>query len=384
MTEGEGHRERSRSRSWRARPVRPAWAEILRHLAFGLAVFAVFWLSVTTPAGAQPLQIVVGSVAVVGTLLSSQLPLVGASLAAAATAIAWPLGLTADPFLLASIGVFAVAERRGSQRFPWWLLAAGALLGMIMLLLGSEPTDGMFDPRMRALLLSAVVIGAAWVLGVRTRQARESAATQARTEERLRLARDVHDVLSHSLGTIGVRAGVAAHVTSLREPELRGVLREVEEQSRSSLGELKSLLQHERTHIDSPASSLHALLSVVIGAAEQAGIHTVVHYTGEPDSIPTPARTTLYRIAQEAVTNTIRHAAASQLRLDLNVGASAVELVVADDGKRNRQRVREGHGLTGMRERVAAVDGELRLESSDHGFTVTATLPLPQLTGRPQ
>jgi signal transduction histidine kinase len=349
-------------------------------LFFSLAVFVGLWLSVPASAGWRLPQLTLGAVAVLGAVLSRWVPFTGALMAGIVTAVAWGFGVTADPFLLAGVGVFAVAERRGSRRFPWWLLTVCVLLVLAALVLGNPTGAPGFEVRMRGVLLSAVVLVAAWVLGVRTRQARQEAAARARADERLRLARDVHDVLSHSLGTIGVRAGVAAHITALGEGELRETLRDVEAQARGSLAELKSLLQRERS--DDPDSSaaslpLTGLLRDVASTAEQSGLRVELDCPESLDELPVVVRTTVHRVVQEAVTNSIRHAAASTLHVSATLTDATVEVTVRDDGIGARDGVSEGHGLTGMRERVALAGGNLRIAPIPRGFAVTACLPLP-------
>ena len=357
---------------------RRAWLLVLGTLLFSLTVFAGMWLTVTAPAGLRAWQLALGAVAVLGAVLSRRLPLVGVFLAGIATALGWSFGVTVDPFLLVSVGVLTFAERRGSRRFPWWLLIAWAGLVVTALVLGSPPDAAGFEDRMRGALLSAIVLAAAWVLGVRTRQARLEAAARARTDERRRLARDVHDALSHSLGAIGVQAGVAAHVTALGEPELRATLQEVESQARSSLLELKSLLHSERSALSETGTAslpLIGLLRDTARTAERSGLMVELDSTDSVDSLPAAVRATVHRIVQEAVTNAIRHAEASTLSISVAVLDVSVEVVVSDDGIGAPDGVREGHGLTGMRERVALVGGELSVEPTSTGLTVFAHLP---------
>lgn len=305
-----------------------------------------------------------------------------------ATTSAWMLGVTADPFVLTAVALFVVAERQGSQRFPWWMLGAGGGVAVAALGLSAEGVENRF----RGMLLGALVLGASWFLGVRTRQVHEEAAARSRAEERLRLARDVHDVLSHSLGTIGMRAGIAAHVPTLGEAELRAVLREVEEGARSSLAELKGVLQRERAggeELSAPflsaqslaaqslsAQSLSAALADIARSAERADVRTRLDLTGDLDELPAAVRTTVYRLVQEAVTNAVRHASATSLVVTARAAADRVHLEVRDDGRGAAPGFREGHGLTGMRERVALLGGTLQLETAAPGFGITVTLPL--------
>lgn len=257
------------------------------------------------------------------------------------------------------------------------MVAGAAVLLIASLGLDAEGVEGRF----RGLLLSAVVLSASWVLGVRTRQVRVEVAARSRAEERLRLARDVHDVLSHSLGTIGVQAGVAAHVSSLSEDDLRVLLRDIEGDARESLKELKELLQRERAgdaDADWAPSSLRltALLEDIGQSAERAGLRTRLDIAALVDALPAAAGSTVHRVVQEAVTNAIRHASASSLVIAVRVSDDGVNVEVRDDGHGAPDGLREGYGLTGMRERIALAGGTLSVAATARGFSVAATLPL--------
>lgn len=363
-------------------PEHLTWKVLLGRLLFGLTVFAAFWLTVPIADADRPLQLALGAAAVGGMLVGVRVPLLGSLVASAATAGGLGCGVSVDPFLLASVGVFAVAERHGSRRFPWWLLVIGIVMMLGTLVLGGDPGDTEFVDRTRTVLLSALVLAAAWVLGVRTRQARETAEVRARSEERLRLARDVHDVLSHSLSAIGVQAGVAAHIETLGESELRNALREIETTSRDSLSELTTLLHRERTanspgEPDSKASlPLAESLRDLVRTAERGGQRVELDCSGDLEELPAPVRTTVHRVAQEAITNALRHAAATELVITVTTDNVALDLTVRDNGQGAQPGFREGHGLTGMRERVELVGGVLHIEDSAAGFTVHSRVPL--------
>lgn len=357
------------------------WKALLGRLLFGFAVFAAFWLTVPVVDADRRLQLMLGAAAVGGMLVGARVPLLGSLVAATATAAGLGCGVTVDPFLLASVGVLAVAERSASRRFPWWLLVIGFVLTLGTLVLGGDPGSTEFVDRTRTLLLSALVLAAAWALGVRTRQSRETAEARARAEERLRLARDVHDVLSHSLSAIGVQAGVVAHVKTLGESELRDALREIEIQSRGSLAELKALLHRERetdTAMETdPMASLPLAESLrdLVRTAERAGLRVELDFSGDLDGSPAHIRTTVHRVAQEAITNALRHAVGTELMITAATDNTTLDVMVCDNGRGAQVGFGEGHGLTGMRERVEMVGGDLRVEATSAGFTVHARLP---------
>lgn len=386
-------------------PPHPSTARfsLLTRVILALVVFSGLWLSVIPPEGGRALQLALGATAAVAAVASKWVPLSGTLIAGIATAAAWILGLTVDPFLLAGISIVTIAERQGRRRFPIWILISGAILALATLTVQVGPDSPSREATWRGILLSAIVVAGAWAIGVRTRQLREQAAEQARTVERLRVARDVHDVLSHSLSTIGVQAGVAAHVEALSVAELRDTLRGIETQSRDSLRELHTLLHHERSGAGSDAGSgensprdrpqgsppsLTVLLGDLAVSARASGLRVVLEAKDEAlDRLPADAQTTIHRIAQEATTNTIRHANATTLTISVIPGAGSVDVIITDDGigahnvagtstdDRAAAKPREGHGITGMRERVALLGGTLEVDGSG-GFVVRASIPV--------
>ncbi|MDF1488375.1 sensor histidine kinase [Tessaracoccus caeni] len=353
-----------------------AWrlSAVLRDLFFGAAVSIGLWLTVlpATPA-ARGWQLVLVVTCLVAVLVRAWLPVASAVIATAATVVGWALGVTADPCVLAGLCVFAVAERHGLRVLPRWLIVATVLVGLAMLVLGGDQAQA----GLRSVILSGIVLGAAWALGTRTRQARQESAARARSDERLRLSREVHDVLSHSLGTIGVQAGIAAHVSSLDEAQLRATLREVETDARSSLDELRELLRREREDVEhTPGASLSEVIRGVTRSLQRAGIEAMVEVDAAADALPVVHKETIRRIVQEAVTNTIRHSGARSCRVMVKRLDGRVEVTVSDDGHGISGSPHEGHGLRGLRERAALLDGRLDVRDSEAGFTVVVSLPV--------
>lgn len=335
------------------------------------------------------MQLAVGGAAVIAAVASTRFPLIGTLVAGVATAAAWALGITADPFLLASIGIATIAERRGERRFPMGVVIGGAVLALLTLTVQVGPAIRGQETLWRGLLLGVIVVSGAWAIGVRTRQVKDQAAEQARAVERLRVARDVHDVLSHSLSTIGVQAGVAAHVEALPESQLRSTLQQIETQSRASLQELRALLHDQRSGPGAPGDSSPSLatqLQHTAEAAERSGLRVTLRTSGELARLSREAQAAIHRIAQEATTNAIRHADASELTINVTAADRSVEIRVADNGigtgtlaeAGTGPHPRGGHGLTGMRERAALLGGALRVDGSD-GFVVHATIPVEVL-----
>jgi signal transduction histidine kinase len=199
--------------------------------------------------------------------------------------------------------------------------------------------------------------------------------------ERLRMAQEVHDVVSHSLAMINVQAGVAAHVADRRPEQAVAALREIREASRVALADLRTTLAVLRdpqasdltTVAEMPTSAGLHRLAEVVRAGEAAGLDVAV--SGEPGPLPAPVDRAAFRIVQEAVTNVIRHArGARRLTIDLDRRDGSLVLRVGDDG-RGPSPGHPRHGVRGMVERAAALGGSARAGSHDGGFLVVAEIP---------
>lgn len=333
------------------------------------------WLMV--PAGsaaARQLQFTLVGVVFLGFCVRRSLPRTATALVTGSTAVGWWFSVTGDPFLIAGFCMFVVAERFGSRRFPWWLVTAYAVLLVSILALAA---DGVED-RSRGVVTGAVVLGTAWVLGVRTRQVRQETARRVSLEERLILSRDVHDVLSHTLGTIGVRAGVAAHITSTSPDQLRTALREVEEESRAALSELRQVLEWRRDQDEGQpptAAPLSELIESLARKMRDVGLSVETDVDDGADHQPVAVRTTAYRVIQESLTNIVRHAHATSCSVTVRTVPSQLVIRVDDDGQGASTPPREGQGLRGMRERVTLLGGSVQAHNTGDGFRVHVELP---------
>lgn len=248
------------------------------------------------------------------------------------------------------------------------------LLFTSLLLVSAEGSEA----RIRGIILGAVIIGGAWVLGIRTQRMRSETERNARSEERLRLARDVHDVLSHTLGGIGVRAGVVAHVKSSTTDDLRSALQGIESDARDALGQLQALMRQERSETgdDAPPGSLPELVQELTQPATRAGISVVIDADESAHDLPAAQRTTAYRIIQEALTNVIRHSGAGSCRISIRTEGGNLRLSVLDDGPGAALASKNGHGLTGMRERAQLLGGTFEAGRDGNGYRVAVSLPL--------
>lgn len=215
----------------------------------------------------------------------------------------------------------------------------------------------------------------------------EVRAAAAATEERLRLARELHDVLAHTLMVMVVQAGAARRSFESGRAGAAEALRVIEETGRDASTELRRLL----TLVDPEGDSIAAEpdgtpglrdLRPLVDRARAAGLAADLVVEGEPVPIPGGLALAVYRVAQEAVTNVIRHAEAQHIRLGLHYAPGQLQLEIRDDGRAasDPPGSTSGNGITGMRERAGIYGGELFAgPSPGRGFVVTATFPLVQV-----
>jgi signal transduction histidine kinase len=210
---------------------------------------------------------------------------------------------------------------------------------------------------------------------------REETALRRAGEERLRIARELHDSLTHSISVIKVQAGVAIHLARKRGEDVPPALLAIQEASSDATRELRATLEvlrdSDRSDGESPASGLDRLDDLV-ERARSTGLPATVTISGARRELPAEVDRAAYRIVQESLTNVSRHAggAGAAVRIDYAIGELVVQ--VDDDGKADPDAPPvPGTGLLGMRERVAALGGRLRAEPRpEGGFTVRAELPL--------
>ncbi len=222
----------------------------------------------------------------------------------------------------------------------------------------------------------------------RAERTREEEARRRVAEERLRIARDLHDVVAHHIALVNVQAGVAAHVMDKRPDQAKEALAHVREASRSALNELRATVGLLRQSGDpeaptEPAPGLDRL-DELTGTFRSAGLHVEVARADQGTTLPAAVDLAAYRIIQEALTNVQKHAgphAKAEVSV-VHVGPN-IEITVLDDGsgEHESQDSGGGHGLLGMRERVAALRGTLTTGPRyGDGFRVHAILPLKNRT----
>ncbi|MGA5336871.1 sensor histidine kinase [Streptomyces cellulosae] len=335
-------------------------------------------------------------------------PLAVLAATTAAGVAAQPLGLVLSPPVIAPALVAAYAC---TLHVPGERRAAGAVtLAALVLLAGSVPLSGDLSwrdaSRMGTVVAAPLVAGLvghavrtrrAYLAAVeeRARRAEESRELEARrrvAEERVRIARELHDLVAHQITLANAQATVAAHFFDSRPEQTRVSLRELVATTGHALDELRATVGLLRQTGDAgdamasegPAPGL-ARLPDLLESFRRAGLKVAVREEGRARALPPGVDLTAYRIVQEALTNVTKHAAGRGVRVGLDWGGGRLTVTVSDDGGAPAGPPAlsdrpPGYGLIGMRERAAAVGGELTAgPRPEGGFLVTARLPLPSV-----
>jgi len=220
-------------------------------------------------------------------------------------------------------------------------------------------------------------------------QTREEHAQRRVAEERLRIARELHDVVSHSISVINLQAGVAAHVMDERPEQARQALLTIKATSKEALRELRGILgllrQGDEAETRAPAPGL-GQLGALVEATSRIGVPTRLSVNGPVRRLSPAVELAAYRIVQESLANVLRHAGVASAAVTLSYEDDRLAVDVADDGRGRPANgggwpatgSGNGLGIVGMRERAAAVGGELEVgPRPDGGFRVRARLPAP-------
>ena len=284
--------------------------------------------------------------------------------------------------------VYAVSVYGGSQA-RLWVVGLAALLTLAAFIITA--LAGITNHRESLLTLGPPAL-VAWVVGdyirgrreflveLITRHRRESDESRraAVEEERVRIARELHDVVAHNVSVMAIQAG-AARVSGNSSRE---ALQSIENMARETLAELNRLLGVLRKDPGAPDRSPQpglGQLDGLLNSARESGLEASLKSTGEPRPLPAALDLSAYRIVQEAITNALKHSNASRLEVVVDHQPDAIVLTISDNGSGATETVGEstGHGLIGMRERVELFGGELGAGSSAlGGFTVRARLPI--------
>ena len=317
--------------------------------------------------------------------------------------------VTVLPLAVAFV-IYVIALRLGGRE-ALWLLAGALLVTVVPLAAPGHIHDHAVGGAGRLVLVDALLITATWLLGYTVRQHRAYAAglqeqadrqlreqlaeaRRARSEERLQIARELHDVVAHSMSLIAVQAGVASYVASAHPQEATAVLSSIEQTSRGALREMRTLLGVLRADGDrtrqalgdglAPTPGLDNLNGLAERTAE-AGVRVELAVSGSRLPLPAGLDLAAYRVIQEAITNVIKHAATGSCRVNVAYQQDALTLEITDEGgganwsdsSSGTGTSCAGHGIVGMRERVGMYGGEFQAAPlPGRGFRVTARFPL--------
>jgi signal transduction histidine kinase len=303
-------------------------------------------------------------------------------------------GLFGDGILGLLVAVFTVATLLDRRRS---LALAVGVAGINLTAFAAVLVVGPPGANAYSGLLSAVAIIGAWALGdnLETRRAylaalveraahlerdQEERARLAVVDERTRLARELHDVVAHHVSAIAVQAGAAEEIAERDPARARRALAAIQATSRQALAEMRAIVGVLRESGDPQSLAPQPTLAQVQRLAEQtraAGLPVDVRYLGDERPLPEAVDLSAYRIVQEALTNTLKHARATRATVAIEYLPGALDILVSDDGAGPAKGTRAGRGLVGMRERVALFHGSLEVGRSREGeFRVHAHLPL--------
>lgn len=210
--------------------------------------------------------------------------------------------------------------------------------------------------------------------------ARERDAQKRVDAERLRIARELHDVVAHNISLINVQATMGVHLMDASPAQAAAALTEIKQASRQALRELRRILDvlrsADETEPTAPAPGLAELDALVVSTS-RAGLPVQVLIVGDRQQVPSTVDVAAYRIVQESLTNALRYAGDAPTTVTLHYLATSLRLEIVDDGADVPAPHSAGHGIAGMHERAAAVGGRLRAgPRAGGGFAVTAELPL--------
>jgi signal transduction histidine kinase len=320
-------------------------------------------------------------------------------LAAAVVAVEVVIGNSSVPFTL----VLAVAGYTVGSSLPrrWSIraaLAAAVLIGGALLAswvrfgaspAGIEAVEGLLPLAAAWFIGDSVAARRRYLAGLawQAEQQRATETERARRElgeQRVRIARELHDVIAHGLTVITVQAGVGRRLMAGDPAQAASALESIESISRTAQDELRAVLGLLRDEEVSPAVLAPvpglADLDELVATVRAAGTPVDLHVSGAGRPLSAALGLSVYRVIQEALTNVVKHAPGARASVDLSVSARAVLIAVTDDGAGTGTGVQQhaaGHGIAGMRERVSAFGGLLVAHpTAAHGFQVRARIPL--------
>jgi signal transduction histidine kinase len=292
--------------------------------------------------------------------------------------------------IVTGIAAFVVM---GTLRDRTQALAGLAIgIGATAVVAHNDPTGGLGN-----FIFTSIVFTIAWTIGflvsrkfheadeareraTRAEREREEQARLAVSDERARIARELHDVVGHSVSVMTVQASAARRLLRPQQEKEIEALLVVEKTGREALAEMRRMVGVLRRPEEAPALAPQPSLEQIASLVEhtrEAGLPVDLRIEGDPVQLPPGVDLTAYRLVQEALTNTMKHARASSAEVVVRYGDGDVELTISDDGVGGADGDSGGHGLVGMRERVSVYGGELEAgPRADGGFRLRARLPI--------
>lgn len=275
--------------------------------------------------------------------------------------------------LIPMVALYELAARGTRRRTVWASITVVPFVVAGVLPFSDSPQE-FLEVVIRQIALCELALASGEVVRGR-REAAAAREAQAVDDERLRLAREIHDTVAHAMVAINVQAGVAAHLLE-RDPEhARSALLEIKAASGAALADLRGTLGVLRGGEAAPTRPAARLadLDELTSGLRAAGVAVEV---ADLPAVPEHLETTIYRIVQEALTNVLRHATATTVRVAVTADGETVVVEIVDDGAPKHGTAGAGQGVRGMRERAEALGGEVHAgPASDGGWRVRAWLP---------
>jgi signal transduction histidine kinase len=292
--------------------------------------------------------------------------------------------------ILASISAFVLMGMLRDRTQALAGLAFG--VGVTGIVAHNDPHGGIAN-----FIFSSIVFAIAWTIGflvsrkfheaeeareraARAERQREERARLAVADERARIARELHDVVGHSVSVMTVQASAARRLLRPHQEREREALAVVERTGREALAEMRRMVGVLRRPEEAPALAPQPSLEYVdklVEHAREAGLPVDLRIEGTPQQLPGGVDLTAYRLVQEGLTNALKHANAHRAEVVVRYGDGDVELIVSDDGRGDGGGDGGGHGLVGMRERISVYGGELEAgPRAGGGYRLRARLPV--------
>ncbi len=294
---------------------------------------------------------------------------------------AWQIGCLQALVTDVAIGWIAATRRRRTA------LVAAAFALTVQIAAAGHYRSGQ-DAPLSAIAFLVLMLALAWMTGYLVQERREHAETvraqtavQAVTAERLRIARELHDMVAHSISIIAIQAGTGRRVIGTQPAEARNTLAAIETTSRDTLAGLRRMLGALRATEpeEAPLAPAPSLADVdrLVATTKDSGVRADVERRGERRPLPADVELSAFRIIQEAITNVVRHAGTHECRVVIDYQENELTIEITDHGH-GPTPAGTGYGITGMRERVALLHGQFTAgPRPEGGFRVAARLPVP-------